>query len=133
MERSADWIAQAQRDLEHARHDVDSGYFEWACFSAQQSAEKAVKAVFQKLGVETWGHSVADLLTELARSHQISESLREAGLALDKAYIPSRYPDAHPSGTPKSRYTRAEAEKMVNDADQIVRFCEGVLSALPPR
>jgi HEPN domain-containing protein len=133
MERSADWIAQAQRDLQHARHDVESGYFEWACFSAQQSAEKAVKAVSQKLGVETWGISVADLLTTLARSHEVAESLREAGLALDKAYIPSRYPDAHPSGTPTSRYTRGEAEKMVHDADQIVRFCEGVLSTLPPR
>jgi HEPN domain-containing protein len=130
MERSADWMAQAKRDLEHARHDIESGYFEWACFSAQQSAEKAIKAVFQKLGVETWGHSVADLLSELATSYEIPERLRAAGLSLDKAYIPSRYPDAHPSGSPGSRYIKAEAEGMTDDASQIVRFCEGVLSSL---
>ena len=69
MERSADWIEQARGDLEHARHDLAGAYFEWACFSAQQAAEKAVKAVFQKLGSEAWGHSVADLLQELEHSH----------------------------------------------------------------
>lgn len=45
MERSRDWMDQAERDLQHARSDVDGGYYEWACFSAQQAAEKAVKAV----------------------------------------------------------------------------------------
>ena len=50
------------RVCEHARQDVSGGFHEWACFSAQQSAEKAVKAVFQKAGGDAWGHSVADLL-----------------------------------------------------------------------
>lgn len=27
----------------------------------------------------------------------------------DKAYIPTRYPNAHPSGSPRRRYTQAEA------------------------
>ncbi len=62
MERSRDWMEQAKSDLDHARSDMEHGFYEWACFSAQQSAEKAVKAVFQKMGAEAWGHSVADLL-----------------------------------------------------------------------
>ncbi len=49
MERSADWMEQARGDLEHAAYDLVGGFFDWACFSAQQAAEKAVKAVFQKL------------------------------------------------------------------------------------
>ena len=56
---------QAEWDLSHAKSDLERGFYDWACFSAQQSAEKAVKAVFQKLGAEGWGHSVADLLNEL--------------------------------------------------------------------
>lgn len=68
MERSADWMDQAQGDLAHARHDMAAGFHDWACFSAQQAAEKAAKAVLQKLRVEAWGHSAADLLEELARS-----------------------------------------------------------------
>lgn len=42
MERSRDWIEQAKSDLE-------IGFYEWACFSSQQAAEKGVKAVFQKM------------------------------------------------------------------------------------
>jgi HEPN domain-containing protein len=69
MERSRDWMDQAQGDLGHAQHDLAHGFYDWACFSAQQAAEKAVKAVFQKLGAEAWGHSVADLLKELAHRY----------------------------------------------------------------
>ncbi len=54
MERSADWMDQARGDLDHARSDVQGGFYEWACLSAQQAAAKAVKAVFQKLGREAW-------------------------------------------------------------------------------
>jgi HEPN domain-containing protein len=130
MERSADWMDQAQGDLEHAQSDLEREFYDWSCFSAQQAAEKAVKAVFQKIGAEAWGHSVADLLDELPSPHPVPEELRDAALELDKAYIPTRYPNAHPSGSPRRRYTRTEAERMVVHARQIVRFCEGLLSTL---
>ena len=52
MERSKDWLEQAISDLEHARSDLKHGFYNWACFSAQQSAEKGLKAVFQKMGAE---------------------------------------------------------------------------------
>lgn len=45
VERSRDWVDQAEGGLEHAKSDRERGYFDWACFSAQQPA---VKAVFQK-------------------------------------------------------------------------------------
>jgi HEPN domain-containing protein len=123
-------MEQARGDLEHAAHDLIGGFFDWACFSAQQASEKAVKAVFQRLGAEAWGHSVADLLRELGRSRQIPAALLDMALELDKAYIPARYPNAHPSGSPRSRYIRAEAERMAAHADAIVRFCEDLLSTL---
>lgn len=62
VERSADWIAQVQGDLHHASHDLEHGYFDWACFSSQQAAAKAVKALLYARGLEPRGHSVADLL-----------------------------------------------------------------------
>jgi len=106
MERSKDWMDEAEGDLEHAKSDMERGFYNWACFSAQQSAEKAAKAVFQKMGAEAWGHSVADLLKELSKKHQVSEELMDAAYELDKAYIPTRYPNAHPTGAPRSRYTK---------------------------
>jgi HEPN domain-containing protein len=128
MERSKDWLEQAERDLEHALSDLAGGFYEWSCFSAQQAAEKAVKAVFQRLGAEAWGHSVADLLVELRRGHEVPEDLVDAALELDKAYIPTRYPNAHPSGSPKVRYTKAEAKRLIEDAQKVIEFCKGLLS-----
>jgi len=130
LERSVDWIDQAQWDLEHARSDLANGFHDWACFSAQQAAEKAVKAVFQKLGEEAWGHSVADLLSALSLKVTVPENLYQAALELDKAYIPTRYPNAHPSGSPRRRYTRQEAERLIGYAEQILRFCENLLATL---
>lgn len=130
MERSQDWFDESLGDLEHARSDLLGGFYNWACFSAQQAAEKAVKAVFQKIGAEAWGHSVYDLLKGLPQEHSPSQELFEAALELDKAYIPTRYPNAHPSGSPRSRYTAAEAERLIAHAEKILKFCENLLSAL---
>lgn len=118
---------QAERDLEHAKSDLERGFNEWACFSAQQAAEKAVKAVFQSLGAEAWGHSVADLLQELSRTYPVPPELIDKALELDKAYIPTRYPNAHPSGAPYTRYTRVEARRLIDHAEHILRFCAGLL------
>ena len=43
--------------VELARWCIEGCHYEWACFAAQQAAEKVIKAVFQKLGGEAWGHS----------------------------------------------------------------------------
>lgn len=130
VERSRDWLDQAEGDLEHAKNDLRSGFYDWACFSAQQSAEKAVKAVFQKLGAEAWGHSVFDLLSILRSKLEVSEDLLDYALELDKAYILARYPNAHPSSSPRRRYTKREAERLVGYAEKIFRFCESVLSKI---
>lgn len=128
MERSGDWIASALGDLAHARSDRDRGFNNWACFSAQQAAEKAVKAVFQRTGAEAWGHSSADLLVELGKHYHVPQELIDRALELDKAYIPTRYPNAHPSGTPGDRYTGEEAGRLIAHAEAILAFCQDLLS-----
>ncbi|MFN0070234.1 MAG: HEPN domain-containing protein, partial [Chloroflexota bacterium] len=95
-----------------------------------QAAENAAKAVLYRSGGDAWGHSVADLLTEIRITRPVSNELLDAALELDKSYIPSRYPDAHPSGSPRRRYTRGEAERSLQHAASIVKFCEGILSTL---
>ncbi|HCZ07247.1 MAG TPA: hypothetical protein DHV12_09015, partial [Thermotogae bacterium] len=44
LERSKDWLDASRGDLEHAKHDLKHGFYNWACFSSYQAAEKAVKA-----------------------------------------------------------------------------------------
>src|SRR5579859_3223063 len=100
MERSRDWIFQARGDLAHARLDVEHGFYDWASFSAQQAAEKAVKAVLNRLGAEPWGHSVTDLLENLPSDARAPAELMDFARELDTVYISSRYPDALSSGSP---------------------------------
>ncbi len=128
MERSADWIDQARGNLDHARHCAEHAFHDWACFSAQQAAELAVKAVFQKQGGIAWGHSVAALLEELPPSCGVPVELIDLARELDKTYIPARYPDAHPQGSPRRQYTHTEAQRMIAHAERIIEFCEGLLS-----
>lgn len=130
MERSKDWINEAEGDLEHARSDLKGKYYNWACFSAQQAAEKAVKAIFQKMGAEAWGHSVADLLKELSKKHQIPEEIMNGALELDKTYIPTRYPNVHPSGSPRNLYTKEESRRLIGYAEEIIRLCSDLLSKI---
>ena len=130
VERSRDWIRQAGRDLEAAEHQLKGGFYEWACFLAQQAAEKAVKAVFQKLGAEAFGHSVAGLLSSLPENLKPDRVLIDLAKELDKAYIPTRYPNAHPEGAPFELYTKAEAERLIEYAGRIVKFCEDLLSKI---
>jgi len=123
--RWRDWLAQAKRDLNHAVHAREDEDFEWSCFSAQQGAEKAVKAVFLYLHGESWGHSVFALLKALSDKIEVSERLIEAAKNLDKHYIPTRYPNGFDSGTPGDYYTQKDAEEAIKNAREIIEFCEG--------
>ena len=127
-ERHADWLRQAKRDLAHAQRSAEGGDYEWSCFAAQQSAEKAVKAVYQWLGAVAWGHSVTMLLTSLPEAHRPTEELVERAKALDKHYMPARYPNGFEQGAPLDYFTLAEATRSIEDAGTIVRFCEDLLA-----
>lgn len=126
-DRSGDWLAQAQRDLDHAADASEHEHFEWACFGAQQGAEKAVKAVYLHLHGEGWGHSVLKLLQGLADKVTIPEALLDDARTLDRHYIPTRYPNGFDVGFPGEYYTRKEAEEAIDHARRIIGFCEGLL------
>lgn len=126
--RGTDWFEQAKRDLEHAENDLKSGYYEWACFSAQQACEKAVKSVFYMLNADAWGHAVTKLLGVLAKHFPIDEAVIKAAKNLDKLYIPSRYPNGFDEGKPADYFTMDDAQRAITDARLILEFCESKLS-----
>ena len=123
VERSKDWLDQADHDLAQARASLRDGFYEWACFAAQQGAEKAVKALIQSAGGESWGPSVAELMDRLPKDLKVPEDIRDKALELDQAYIPSRYPNAHPASFPGNTFTRAMAERLIQYAEQIISNC----------
>jgi HEPN domain-containing protein len=123
VERSKDWLDQAARDLAQARASLRDGFYEWACFAAQQSADKAVKGLIQSRGGEAWGHSVAGLIDVVPEDIRPS-NLRENALELDQAYIPSRYPNAHPESFPGNTFTRTMADRLIKYAEEIIAYCQ---------
>ncbi len=121
--RARDWFRQAERDLEHARQAARAGHAEWACFAAQQASEKAVKAVFQALHLEAWGHVVHQLLDRLPEPHQPSAELQDRARRLDRHYIPTRYPNGFEAGIPADFYTDEDARQAITDAEVVLEFC----------
>lgn len=122
--RWKDWLAQAKRDLNHAVNACKDKDFEWSCFSAQQGAEKAVKAVFLFLHGEGWGHSVYTLLKALSKKIKVTQKLLEAAKSLDKHYIPTRYPNGFERGIPADYYTAKDAKEAIKNAREIIKFCQ---------
>lgn len=120
--RAYDWLMQAERDLEQASDSRRAGRHEWACFAAQQGAEKAVKALHLHLGQEAWGHVIAKLLRELPNAVRVPEELVEKGRVLDTFYIPPRYPNSHPEGAPFQHYGTLHSEEAIRYAGEIIKF-----------
>lgn len=118
--RAKDWLAQAQRDHEQAKSSDKEKRYEWACFAAQQAAEKAVKALHLAIGEEAWGHVVAKLLQELPM--QVPDELIDKGMVLDSYYIPARYPNGHPEGSPFEHYGQLQSREAIQYAGEIIEF-----------
>lgn len=96
MGRADDWLSQAEHNLNHARRSLEMGDYAWACFAAHQAAEAAVKGAHLRRGTIAWGHAATWLLTQLCP--EPPPSLLDCAQYLDRQYIPSRYPGAHPAG-----------------------------------
>ncbi len=130
LEEARRWLAQAKRDLKAARDSAAAGNFEWACFQAQQAAEKAIKALLHGLGRGAWGHSLVELLSGLSGVYEDVGTLMTGARELDRHYIPSRYPNAFESGYPGMYYDEETARRAIGHAEAILRWAEEKLRAL---
>jgi HEPN domain-containing protein len=122
--RFSDWLRQAYADLRHAENARASGDYEWSCFAAQQAAEKALKALYYRLGKEAWGHTVSALLGSLPKGFvDKEENLVDCAKLLDKHYILTRYPNGFDSGAPTDFYTKTEGDASIACAKEIIEYC----------
>jgi HEPN domain-containing protein len=122
VSRAGDWFKQAVRDLEQAADAARAGRHEWACFAAQQAAEKAVKALHLFHGQEAWGHVIARLLQDLPEDIHLPAPLVDKAKVLDNFYIPARYPNSHPAGAPFEHYGPIQSEAAITYAGEIISF-----------
>lgn len=117
------WLLQAERDLDDAEFNLSGGRYNVACFLAQQSAEKALKAyLFSKGAEEVWGHSVAELCKDAQTFDPAFSQLDPKASPLDKYYIPTRYPNALPGGIPSKAFDENDAKNAIRLTKEVIDF-----------
>ncbi|MDB9525790.1 HEPN domain-containing protein [Oscillatoria sp. CS-180] len=126
--RSQDWLNQAQRDLQQAIASEAASLHEWACFAAHQAGEKAIRALHLSCGQEAWGHLLFCLLSELPPSLEVPSLLLEQARVLDNFYIPTRYPDSHPEGSPFEHYGPLQSQEAIRYARAIFEFVDSSMA-----
>ena len=119
------WRREADRALESARVNADSGLHNWACFLSEQAAQLGLKSLLHGLGRGPWGHDLIGLGRMCAEAGiEIPEDLTQRLMRLARHYIPARYPDAHASGAANDRYGSADSVQAIEDVEATLRFVD---------
>jgi len=122
-ERTANWLGEANWDLENAKILFENDRFNTVVFHCQQAAEKAVKALLYHNKLNGWGHSIYSLLEKYKEiKNENFNDIKRTALSLDKHYITTCYPDALPNIAPHKAYTIQEAELAIIQATDIINF-----------
>lgn len=120
------WLVRARSDLRDAGVLAQVGSHASACFHAQQSAEKSLKAML--IGITgdppPHTHSVSQLLDTLSQHTEVPEQL-SATVALDSYYIPTRYPNGLPEGADADDvYRQEQSAAAMGYAETVLSFAE---------
>lgn len=126
------WRRAAKDDVEAAESLHQAEKFSHACFLSQQSAEKAVKALWFAIDEDPWGHSIRKLVPQFPKQEMFSdvEAWLTNAAALDKFYIPTRYPNGLPDLTPAQTYKIGDSAEAIEKAkfflEEVARLLEGL-------
>ncbi len=122
------WLQQAEQTLRSAEWDEQGQLFwNWVCFKAEQAAHYAVKGLLRALGVSAFGHSLHRLMQQVeSLGISVPPEIRQSAYALEREYIPSRYADAYPDGSPYEFYDAQRAAVCLEAARRILQFVREV-------
>lgn len=105
--------AKTKRDFEVAKTSLNSENYEWACFQAQQSAEKALKSLYIKKYRELI--RTHDLVL-LARRVSAPEKIIVFCSQINPSYIDTRYPDL------EKNYSKRDAERILKFTEEVLEW-----------
>jgi HEPN domain-containing protein len=118
------WLETSRGDLETARVLRQARRWAHACFHAQQSSERALKALWYSRDLDPWGHSVQRLIDDLAsasaETHLAMADLAQAAAEIDRFYIPTRYPNGLPDLTPEKAFFESDAVRAIELTERFV-------------
>ena len=91
---SEKWLKQAKRDLEWTEANIREKIWYGACFTAQQAAEKSLKAYLISQGKTAVRiHDLGALCQMCKKYDEDFKKFKEACATLTNYYSPARYPD----------------------------------------
>jgi HEPN domain-containing protein len=124
MQRAADWLREAEAELDAARNLFEGRHWSWCCFTAQQAAEKALKAICEQRRSPQVGHNLNLLLQAIEAQGPVPPSVRTACARLNRHYIPTRYPNSFDRGAPVDQYFEGDARQALEDATEVVELAQ---------
>lgn len=119
-------MKEAQAELEAARDLYKGGHWSWCCFTCQQAAEKALKAICEYFRTPQFGHNLNLLIQAVEAYTPVPEHLRSACARLNRYYIPTRCPDAFDRGAPAEQFFEEDARQALDDAEEVIRFAREI-------
>lgn len=113
------WLQYAFDDLSWTEANLKEGVWYGACFTAQQTVEKSLKAYLINNGsVLKKVHDLGALLEECIKLDDSFSVLKEHCVILTDYYAPSRYPDMGEF----MDFTKEKAEEAYKFAKEITSF-----------
>jgi HEPN domain-containing protein/predicted nucleotidyltransferase len=123
------WLKQARVDLETAKWNEKGNFHAAACFWAQQTAERALKAfLYFHDQSRLTHHSIVKLAKACARLDKDFAPFVQTANTLDRYYIPTRYPNGLPEGIPAQTYSATEAQTAIQSAEELVNLVASKIS-----
>lgn len=129
MQRTRDWLKEAEAELSAARDLLKGKHWSWCCFTCQQAAEKALKALCEHFRSPQFGHNLNLLLQAIEAHTAIGEAVRMACTRLNRYYIPARYPNAFDRGAPAEQFFETDARQALEDVEEVYRFAESIIGS----
>lgn len=134
--RATAWLRQAERDLAHAHRSADQRDPEWACYAAQQAAEKALKAVLIDLGTRPAPvHDLAALAHAVVQHGGMDtatvETLGDLA-ALTEFSVTARYPLGDGLTAPGDVISSPRVQGALETANRVLAWARGRLGVCDP-
>lgn len=124
------WLRQASYDLQAAMNSCKHGFYEWACFQAEQAAEKALKAIIVFHGKSAPKLHKLGVLVGIVKS--IEPKLKNTNIQTEELQsftFSSRYPFLIPGSfeTPHDYIQYEDAQICISQAKKILNLAKKLL------
>jgi len=119
------WFLQSVDDYQFVKWVLREGvFFDKGCFISQQAGGKALKACLYAFGKRrVIGHSLYEMVDEISKHDHRYKGILSEAKRLDRFYIPTRYPNGLPGGSPFEVYDKNDLAKAYEDLDKVINLC----------